>query len=136
LDVRSLPHGERLTTSGQQAVYLAEVRERPVLPKAPQFPATPQPDDRMMPDRAMQAVAAAGPDFGHVTQDYVKGQVIVGFKPGTPDATVQALLTDALRATAPADQPTAARPAVARRIPPLHALVLQTPGERDEPMMA
>ncbi|MEJ5199044.1 MAG: malectin domain-containing carbohydrate-binding protein [Anaerolineae bacterium] len=136
LDVQSLPHGERLTTPAQQSVYVPGIPERSVLPRDSRSSVLPQRGDEAIGDNVAKSVAPVGRDFGHITQDYVKGQVIVGYKPGTPDATIQSLIADALRATAPTDQPTAARPQVARRIPALHALVLEVPEDRQEALMA
>ncbi|MCX7670160.1 MAG: hypothetical protein N2439_08815, partial [Anaerolineae bacterium] len=135
LDVRSLPHGERLTTAAQQAVSAPDAYERSVLPEDAPSKVVSSRNAGATADHAAKSLAPVGRDFGHATQEYVQGQVIVGYKPGVPEATIQALIVDALRTTAPAEQPLAARPAVARRIPALHALVLETAEEHSASLM-
>lgn len=137
VDVRSLPHGERLTTPGQRAIFFPSVRESP-LPAKSRVPAVaPRPGDGKMPADDARSAALSAQDFGHVTQDYVKGQVIVGFRPGTAEKTMRETIAQALRAIEPAEpQPLAAHPTAVRHIAPLHAFVLQTADERTDALMA
>ncbi len=78
----------------------------------------------------------SGNDFGHTTQAYVEGQVIVGFRPGAAAKAMEAVLAQSLEQGAkPGMQPAGAAPQVIREIPALNAFVLQTSAAAADELM-
>lgn len=75
-------------------------------------------------------------NFGHTTQAYVAGQLIVGFRPGVSvKARETALAAHLARPAGPGQQPAAA-PQIIREIPALNAIVLQTSDAGAQDLMA
>lgn len=61
VDVRSLPHGERLTTSGQHAIFVPSLRARPLPAESRAVAAPSRPDDQVAPaDGAPSAALRSG----------------------------------------------------------------------------
>lgn len=85
---------------------------------------TPLPGER---ERELDVFSAN--NFGHTTQAYIAGQLIVGFRPGISAKAREAVLANRLA------QPAAA-PQIIREIPALNAIVLQTSDAGAQDLMA
>ena len=138
VDAASLPHGERLTTSSQYAIFFPGGRAR-IVPTVDDrgVVVTPLPDDGKVTLPAERAAETfSGHNFGHATQAYVEGQMIVGFRPGGSVQALKAVIASRLEQRVRAEQQPAAAPQVIREIPALNAFVLQTSAAGADDLMA
>ncbi len=132
LDVRSLPTGERLTTPGQHAFVVLPDRRRVIATAAvddgtdvsTRQPAT---AEVLRPAGELASSVFYGKNFGHATQPYVEGQVIIGFRRGVPVVeAAQAVMARSIELARGSGRQPAAAPQIVRQIPALNAVVIQS----------